>query len=170
MRKSLLIIATERGYQDGKLLESDDIKEYWHRIQANYMADAVPQVAQYPMVSVAWAAYLGMAIAYCWDIDWETYRTAQYESFYGDQGFDNMDDHIVQDILNIPLSSPEARRLVMTIQTLAQQAIDIIRHEQIQPQSKMAFHVFARACTAMYAIGASIELKQLGYKFEKMTQ
>ena len=47
-------------------------------------------------------------------------------------------------------------------------AVAQIRHEQIEPQSQMAFHIFARACRAMFRIGAAIELKRLGYKFEKV--
>lgn len=168
LRVQLLQTATERGLLGGKLLESDDIKEYWHTIEANYIADAVPQVADYPTVSVAWALYLGMAVAYCWDVDWATYSKTSYEGFYGTEGFDNMDDHIVKDILQIPLNSEDAKRLVTLVQSLAQQTVDAIRHKQIEPQSKMAFYVFARACNAMFAIGAAIELHSLGYKFEKM--
>lgn len=168
MRKSLLTIATGRGALEGKLLESDDLKEFWERIEADYMADAVPQIASYPTVSVAWATYLGMAAAYCWDVDWATYSKTPYQGFYGSDGFDNMDDHIVKDILGIALDSEEAMKLVSLIQSLAQEAVDMIRHEQIEPQSKMAFYAFVRACRAMFAIGTAIELKRLGYKFEKM--
>jgi hypothetical protein len=32
----------------------------------------------------------------------------------------------------------------------------------------MAFHVFARAIKVMYRIGAALELKRLGYKFEEV--
>ena len=42
----------------------------------------------------------------------------------------------------------------------------MIRHEQIEPQSPIAFHVFARAIKVMYRIGAALELKRLGYKLE----
>lgn len=168
LRLQLLQTATKRGFLKGKLLESDDIKDYWHTIEPNYMADAVPQIALYPTVSVAWATYLGMAVAYCWDIDWQTYSKAQYESYYGSDGFDNMDDHIVNDILHMPLNGNEAKNLVSIVQTLAQQTVDTIRHEHIEPQSKMAFYVFARACNAMFSLGAAIELNHLGYKFEKM--
>ncbi len=168
MRKHLLQTATSKGALDGKLLESDDLKDFWSRIEANYMADAVPQIASYPTVSVAWATYLGMAAAYCWDVDWQTYKDTPYEGFYGDQGFDNMDDHIVRDILRIPLDSEEAKQIVTLVQSLAHEAISLIRHEQIEPQSKMAFYAFYRACSAMFAIGTAIELKRLGYKFEKM--
>lgn len=168
LRKSLLKICTEKNQLDGKLLESDDIKNYWKKIEANYMADAVPQIAQYPTVSVAWALYLGMAVAYCWDADWASYSNSDYKSFYGDQGFDNMDDHIVRDILGMPLDSPEAKQLVSIVQSLAQETISMIRHEQIEPQSKMAFYAFARACDSMFCIGVALELRTLGYKFEKL--
>lgn len=166
MRKRLLSIATRRNALEGKLLESDDLKDFWSRIEPEYMADAVPQIASYPTVSVAWATYLGMAAAYCWDVDWTTYSKTPYQGFYGSDGFDNMDDHIVQDILGIPLDSNEARALVTLIQSLAQEAVDMIRHEQIEPQSKMAFYAFVRACRAMFAIGTAIELKRLGYKLQ----
>lgn len=168
MRKRLLTIASSRKALDGKLLESEDLKDYWSSIEAEYMADAVPQIASYPTVSVAWATYLGMAAAYYWDKDWASYSKTPYKDFYGSDGFDNMDDHIMCDILGIPLDSDEAKKRVSLIQTLAQEAVDTIRHEQIEPQSKMAFYAFVRSCRAMFAIGTAIELKQLGYKFEKM--
>ena len=168
LRKTLLKLATDRKALEGKLLESDDLKAFWHRIEPNYMADAVPQIASYPTVSVAWALYLGMGAAYYWDADWATYSNTDYDTFYGDQGFDNMDDHIVRDVLGLPLESEEAKKLVSLVQSLAQEAVDMIRHEQIEPQSKMAFYAFARACDAMFAIGAAIQLERMGYKFEKL--
>lgn len=168
LRAHLLKIATERGLLDGKLLESSDISDYWKSVEADYMADAVPQVAAYPTVSVAWALYLDMAVAHLWDGDWEKHRTMAYKDFYGSDGFDNMDDHIVNDILGMPLGSAEAKALISAVQTLAQATVDMIRREQIQPQSKMAFFAFSRACTSMFMIGAAMQLKQLGYRFEKM--
>lgn len=168
MRLNLLKMATERGVLEGKLLESDDINEYWKKIEANYVADAVPEIAKYPTVSVAWAMYLGMAVAYCWDLDWNTCKYKEYECFYGDEGFDNMDDHIVRDILMIPLESEDGRKLISTVQTLAQETVGMIRHEQIEPQSPMAFYAFSRACKTMFVIGAAMELHELGYKYEKM--
>lgn len=173
LRKNLINICVSNGALAPlpagmtSLIESDDITGFWKRIEPNYMADAVPNIASYPTVSVAWATYLGMAVAYCWDVDWTSYSNADYESFYGSDGFDNMDDHIVSDILQMPLNSADAKRLVTLVQSLAQETVDMIRREQIEPQSKMAFHAFARACNAMFSIGAAMELHQLGYKYEK---
>ena len=67
----LLEAIGENATYDGQLLASQDIEDYWHSIAPEYMADAVPQVAQYPTVSVAWACYLGMAVAHGWDTDWD---------------------------------------------------------------------------------------------------
>lgn len=167
-RKALLKLCTDYQVLEGKLLESSDITGYWHTIEASYMADAVPQIAQYPTVSVAWATYLGMAVAKLWDEDWIENCEREYKSFYGDQGFDNMDDHIISTILNMPLDSKEAKATISLVQSLAHETISLIRHEQIEPQSKMAFYAFSRACNAMFSIGAAIQLKRMGYKFEKM--
>ena len=46
--------------------------------------------------------------------------------------------------------------------------VGLIRFEQIPPQSEMAFHVFAHACKVMFRIGAAIQLKRMGYNFEKV--
>ncbi|MBR1468056.1 MAG: hypothetical protein IJ606_05450 [Bacteroidaceae bacterium] len=168
LRQHLLKISTTRGELQGKLLESEDISQYWHDIEPAYVADAVRQIADYPTVSVAWASYLGMAVATLWDKDWTSARYKPYESYYGSKGFDDMDDHIMQEILCLPLSAPEAIKTTSLIQTLAQETISFIRHEQIEPQSPMAFYAFSRSCRAMYSIGAAIQLYRIGYKYEKV--
>ena len=136
--------------------------------QLEYMADAVPQIASYPTVSVAWAAYLGLAVAYGWDTDWETFLKMPYQSYYGEQGFDDMDEHIVRDLLRIPLDSRTAKDLENTIRACGEKIVGLIRFEQIPPQSEMAFHVFAHACKVMFRMGAAIQLKRMGYNFEKV--
>ncbi|MBO5779839.1 MAG: hypothetical protein J6R27_01870 [Muribaculaceae bacterium] len=169
IHEELLQICVSTGALDSpRLLASDDIDEQWHKIAPEYMVDAVPQIKDYPTVSVAWAAYLGMAIACGWDADWEQCREAEYKSYYGEQGFDDMDEHIVRDIIGLPLETTEAQRLEALIRQCGENAVTLIRREGIEPQSPMAFHVFARACRAMFRIGASIELRRLGYKLEKI--
>ena len=165
MQDDLLRLATSRNMLKGVLLATEDIDEQWNILAPEYMGDAVPQIAHYPTVSVAWAAYLGMAVAYGWDADWETFLKMPYQSYYGEQGFDDMDEHIVRDLLRIPLDSRTAKELEETIRQCGEKAVDLIRYEQIPPQSEMAFHVFARACKAMYKIGAAIQLTRMGYNF-----
>ena len=168
MQNELLRLATSRNMLKGVLLATEDIDEQWKILAPEYMADAVPQIAHYPTVSVAWAAYLGMAVAYGWDADWETYLKLPYQSYYGEQGFDDVDEHIVRDLLRVPLDSKTAKELEETIRQCGEKAVDLIRYEQVPPQSELAFHVFARACKAMFRIGAAIQLKRMGYNFEKV--
>ena len=168
LQQEILRLCTNYKFLDGKLLATDDIDDYWQVLAPEYIADAVEQVQEYPTVSVAWAAYLGIAVAFGWDIDWNTISKAKYKDFYGEQGFDDMDEHLIRDIVGISLDSEEAKNLEEMIRRCAQKAIDLIRHEQIELQSPVAFHVFTRAVRVMYRTGAAIQLKRMGYKFEKV--
>lgn len=168
LQLEILRLCTNYKFLGGSLLATDDIDNYWEVLAPEYIADAVEQVHDYPTVSVAWAAYLGMAVAYGWDIDWNTISKAKYKDYYGEQGFDDMDEHLIRDIIGIPLESEDAKNIEEIIRRCAQKAIDIIRREQIEPQSPTAFHVFARAVRVMYRTGAAIQFKRMGYKFEKV--
>lgn len=168
MQNELLRLCTSRGMLSGTLLATDDVDDRWNVLAPEYVADAVGQIADYPTVSVAWAGYLGLAVAHGWDSNWEACVRTEYRQYYGTQGFDDMDEHIVQYVLGLSLESKEAKELENMIRSCAQMAVTLIRREQIEPQSPMAFHVFARAIKVMYRIGAALELKRLGYKFEEM--
>jgi hypothetical protein len=169
LMQSLLQVCSSACLLQGTLLATDDLTDLWNDVYApEYMVDAVPQVAAYPNVSVAWAAYLGMAAAQGWDADWERCRRTPYSAYHGARGFDDMDDHIVRDLLGLPLEGEEARRLTDTLRSCAELVVTMIRNEQIEPQSPEAFHVFARSCRAMYRIGVAIELRRLGYHMERL--
>ena len=168
IQNELLRICTSRGMLGGTLLETDDVTGHWDVLAPEYVADAVTQIADYPTVSVAWAGYLGLAVAHGWDKNWQECLKTPYKAYYGEQGFDDMDEHIVQHVLGLSLDSKQAQDLETIIRACAQTAVTLIRREQIEPQSAMAFHVFARAIKVMYRIGAALELKRLGYKFEEM--
>jgi hypothetical protein len=168
LQEELLRLCTLGKMLDGSLLATEDIDGRWNDFAPEYMADAVPQIADYPTVSVAWAAYLGMAVAFGWDKDWKECSQMSYTSYYGEQGFDDMDEQIVQKVLGLLPDGYETRALEDMIRRCGEATVSRIRHEHIEPQSPMAFYVFARSCKVMYRIGAAIELKRLGYKFEKV--
>ena len=168
IQNELLRLCTSRGMLSGTLLATDDVTDRWDVLAPEYVADAVGQIADYPTVSVAWAGYLGLAVAHGWDTNWEACVRTDYKQYYGEQGFDDMDEHIVQHVLGLSLESKEAEGLENMIRSCAQMAVTLIRREQIEPQSPMAFHVFARAIKVMYRRRSTLELKRLGYKFEKM--
>lgn len=168
LEEDLLRLCTSYKMLSGTLLDSEDIDAHWVTLAPEYMADAVPQIAEYPTVSVAWAAYLGMAVAHGWDTAWESCKQAPYKSYYGEQGFDDMDENILYNQLGLLRDGYEAEQLENVIRHCGESTVSAIRHEHVEPQSPTAFHIFARACKVMFRIGAALELKRLGYKFEKM--
>ncbi len=162
----LVRICTASGYLEGQLLRSDDIDQRWKELAPHYMADAVPQVAEYPTVAVAWAGYVGMAVATWWDKDWENCSDLLYECLHGERGFDDMDEHITRDLLGMALDGKEAESLAALLNECATAAIGFIRHENAEPQSVRAFHLFAHAVSATYSVGAAIALQRLGYRWK----
>ena len=164
----LLRMCKQYGLLDGTLLATDDIDARWNDFAPEYMADAVPNIASYPTVAIAWAGYIGMGVAHLWDGDWTAHCKDDYKSFYGELGFDDMDEHIVRDIIGFHLQSQEAAKIEEMMRRLGETALSLIRRERIEPQSPMAFHVYARIVKVMYRLGAAIELKRLGYKFEQV--
>lgn len=166
--QEMLRMCTSLGMLDRELLNSEDIDHKWKEWAPDYIAEALPEVNSYPEFAIACAGYVGMAVAQQWDRDWGRYHGAKYESLHGPRGFDDMDEHIVQNILGLPLDSTEAKQIVNIMLCCAQKAVSYIQHEQIEHQTVKAFHIFARTVKVMYRIGAAIQLRRLGYKFHKV--
>ena len=166
--KELLRLCTSHKMLAGTLLSSEDLDERWKEYAPEYMADAVPQVNAFPAAAIAWAGYVGMAVAHRWDEDWVQYATEPYEKLHGEQGFDDMDEHIMQNILGLSLDSEEAHKIEEMMRRCANTAITYIRREDTEAQSTKAFYIFARTTRVMFRIGAAMELHRLGYKFEKV--
>ena len=167
LMNELLKICTQYRMLEGTLLSTEDIDARWHDIAPEYVADAVPNIADYPTVAIAWAGYVGLAVAHLWDEDWAKHCNDEYKSLYGPAGFD-MDENIVQNVLGFHLESLEAKNIEQMMRRLGETALTLIRRENIEPQSPMAFHAYARAIKVLFRIGAAIELKRLGYKFEQV--
>lgn len=152
------------------ILQTDDLLLKWKEIAPEYMVDAIPNVANYPKTAVAWAAFVGMAFAALWDKNWLDYKddSQLYQSLVTPRGFDEMDEYIIEEILGLKFDSEEAGLIEKNIKTLTEVVLSQIRHEQIEPQSVMAFHVFAASVELMFIFGATYELSILGYKYTKI--
>jgi hypothetical protein len=166
--QEMLRVCTSLGMLDGELLNSEDIDLKWKEWAPEYIAESLPEVNSYPEFAIGCAGYAGMAVAQWWDTDWGRNHSMKYESLHGPRGFDDMDEHIVQNILGLRLDSVEAKQIVNILLCCAQKAVDMIRHEQIEHQTVKAFHIFARTVKVMFRIGAALQLKRLGYKFHKV--
>lgn len=167
--QELMKMCTSHKMLGGTLLSSEDVDERWKVYAPEYMADAVPQVNSFPAAAIAWAGYVGMAVAHRWDENWEQFSSEPYEKLHGKNGFDDMDEHIVQQILGLPLDAEESQRIEDMMRRCAQTAITYIRREEIEAQSTKAFYILARTTRVLFRIGAAIELYRLGYKFEKVS-
>ena len=166
--REMLRMCTSLGMLDGDLLRSDDIDQKWKEWAPEYIAEALPEVNQYPEFAIACAGYAGMAAAQWWDEDWGRHHGAKYETLHGPRGFDDMDEFIVRNILGLALDSTDAKQIMNILLCCAQKATTFIQHEQIESQTVKAFHIFARTVQVMYRIGAALQLKRMGYKFHKV--
>ena len=155
-----------RGMMGTQLLSSDDLDDKFETYLQEYLADALPQIVDYPMVSIAWATYIGLGLAYLWDADFERFVETEYRMLYGPRGFDDMDEHILYEVMGY--QPEDAKGLVQLIQSISQACLTAIKAEQIEPQSPMAFHVYVRTVVVAFRIGAALQLYSMGYKFEKV--
>ncbi len=167
LQLELLKLCNKAGFLDTVLAESEDITDKWNDYATPYMADAIEQVNDYPNASIAWPAFMGMAVAKWWDTDWLANQNNPYEKLYGPEQWDDMDDHIMVDILGYPLGSPEEKEIRDITITCAEMAISMIMKEDFEPCSEKAFYMLARTMKVMYKIGAGMQLKRMGYKFQK---
>lgn len=170
LRQTLVERLSERKLLEGRLLEVEELNEKWHAAAPSYMADAVPEIAKYPLVAIAWAMYEGMGIAALWDKEWKRYEDVEdiHKMLTEPRGFDCMDEYITEILLTTPLGTPEADKLEDMVRSTAEIAHMLIRKEQVEAQSVMAFHVFARTTKVMFEVGVAVQLRRMGYNYVKV--
>ena len=164
LENGLLKICRGAGLVGDTLLQSDDIDGKWDDYIKDYVADAVENFNQYPEAAISWAAFLGIGVAHWWDVDWQGHKDDPYRSFYGTRGWDDMDEHVLRDLLGLKPDGKEAKRISDTLLSCATATLGLIRHEGIETQTERGFFVLTRAYSVLYRIGAGIELQRLGYK------
>ncbi|MBR2428688.1 MAG: hypothetical protein IKB15_01735 [Alistipes sp.] len=170
LRTMLIERLSKEGWLDGQMLTVEELNEKWHAAAPSYMADAVPEIAKYPLVAIAWAMYEGMGIAVLWDKEWSRYEGVEdiHKMLTEPRGFDCMDEYITEVLLCHPLESAEATKVENMIRSMAEMAEMLIRKEGIEAQSVMAFHLFARTTKVMFELGVSVSLKRMGYNYVKV--
>ena len=170
LRKTLIDFLTKEGMMEGRILEVEELNEKWKTSAPSYMVDAVPEVAKYPLVAIAWATYEGMGLAVLWDKEWKRHESVEdfHKMLCEPRGFDCMDEYITEILLCLPLGSAEAERLEDMVRSTAEAAQLLIRKEGIEAQSVMAFHIFARTTKVMFECGVAVQLKRLGYNYVKV--
>ena len=162
LEDGLVKICKGAGLLREQFMRSEDIDGKWEQYAQDYVADAVLNFNEYPEAAIAWAGFLGMAVAHNWDVDWEAHKDDPYKSYYGSRGWDDMDEHILWEVLALPEAI--GKKLSDTLDSCALAALGLIRHESIEAQTELGFYVLVRTYSVLYRIGAAIELQRLGYQ------
>jgi len=158
------ICAGEGLLGSGVAVVSPDIEEAWDRYIKEYIADAVVNFNSYPEATISWAGFLGMGVAHNWDKDWKKHCSDSYPSYYGSRGWDDMDEHILYEVLGFQKGDKKAEKISQTLLSCALASLSLMRHEGIETETEMGFYVLSRSYTVLFRLGAAIEEKRLGYK------
>lgn len=164
LEPGLVKICTAAGLLDGEALHSPDIEGKWNEYITRYTEDAVNNFNDYPQVTYVWAAFLGMGVAWNWDRDWVIGNNLPYESYYGSEGWDDMDEYVMYEIFGFEKEGEVARKLIDTFLSCAEATEALIRHNAIDLDTEFGFYILVCAWEVFYRIGASIALRKFGYK------
>lgn len=157
-----------KGMVDERLPQAPDIEELWTKVGESYLPHGMREFGAYPIVSIGWMMFIGMAIAKLWDTEWERYsKEADLYKYLRDQrDFDHMDEYICEEVLLLTEEKQEA--LAKTVGECASRTHSLLYHSQLEPGTKEAFQAYVSALHQMYLMGMSMELKRLGYHMTKL--
>ena len=164
LQEGLLKVCDGFGLTAGELMETGDVSGKWDEYIKEYVGDAVENFNAYPDAALAWAAFLGMGVAAMWDRDWEKGSRMSYKDYYGPAGWDDMDEHVLHDLMYLNLSKNEAAKIRECLLSCSTATLELIRHEGIEPQTPTGFYVLVRAYGVFFRLGETIVLRRLGYK------
>lgn len=163
VRQDLTVYLSAQGVLDKRVPECPDVEERWGEICRAYLPDGIREYQDYPVVSLGWIMFIGMAMAFYWDTDWENYsaRKGIYEDLRSLRGFDNMDEAIVEDVLGY--RDEEAERVIAIAAECAQRVLSMLRHAHVEPGTETALGCYMAALHQLYLAGMGMELNSLGY-------
>ncbi|MBD5290724.1 MAG: hypothetical protein HDS24_01425 [Bacteroides sp.] len=163
VKTDLLDFLKRKGAIDARMPECPDVEEKWSMIARSYMPDGVREFQQYPVVSLGWMMFVGMAMAFWWDKDWEANasRTDYYESLRDLRGYDNMDEAVVEEVLGY--KGEAAEKITDLVAECASRVYGLLSHEHIEPGTQTALGCYVACLHQLYLAGMAMELNALGY-------
>ena len=160
----------QRGAVDERLPECPDVEGKWPPIAEAYLADGVREFARYPIASLGWMMFIGMAIAKFWDQDWEKYASVEdlYATLRDKRGYDNLDEYIMDEILNVHGDDAEAMQEL--VGDTAERAKRALYRQDYEPGTVDAFKGYIVCLQCLYQLGMAAQLKSMGYHMTKIQQ
>lgn len=164
LRDDLTGYLLSQGLLDEQLPQCPDVEDKWKEIGEEYLPDGIREFSDFPIVSLGWMMFLGMAIANYWDSDWADYGSREhlYVAIRDARGYDRMDEYILEDVLR--LDAVARGRLSAAVGECASRVDGMLRREPLEPGSPEAFRAYIYSLRQLYAIGMAMELKRLGYR------
>ena len=158
------------GKVDERLPECPDVTDKWESIGGSYIPDGAREYRDYPVASLGWMMYIGMAVAKLWDDEWSIY--SQIEDLYlymrDKRGYDALDEYIRDDVLM--LRDKESDELEQVVSECASRVNSMLMREQIEPGTKEAFEAYVACLRQLYLFGMAIQLHHMGYHMERINQ
>ncbi len=152
-----------KGVLDERVPVCPDVEERWSMIAREYLPDGAREFASYPVVSLGWMMFIGMAMAWYWDKDWQTYSAKEdiYATLRDVRGYDNLDEVILEQVLGY--GPEEAERVSALVADCASRVLGILNRRRIEPGTEAALGCYIAALHRLYLAGMAVELNALGY-------
>lgn len=164
VKKAIYAYLLQHKCVDEHMAEVADMESKWKSICEAYLPDGVREFTNYPLSSLGWMMYVGMAVANMWDMDWE--QAQKHENIYtflrDIEGYDTMDEMIRRDILCV--KDEEYTRIEDINRECSQLCVNFLHSEQLEPGTPLAFYAYVNCLHQLYLMGARMELFRLGYK------
>ena len=126
------------GALDPHVPQCPDVEEKWGELLRAYFPEGAREFQEYPVASLGWMMFIGMAMAYYWDTDWEKYseRKDLYEQLRDIKGYNNLDEAVVEDVLGY--SGDASDKMIELVAECASRVYNILRHTPIEPGTQDA--------------------------------
>lgn len=156
------------GEVDDMMPDAPDIEEKWVPVVNAYIADGVREFKDYPLTSLGWVMYVGMAVAQKWDNDWENFSVLDdpYAVLRDVRGYDELDEYIAEEILKLePAKCDELSKLVGN---MAARTYNYMMRQGLEPGTAQAVQAYISCLHQLYLMGACVQLHRLGYHMVKV--
>jgi len=156
------------GKVDERLPECPDVEDKWPAIAEAYLPDGVREFASYPVASLGWMMFIGMAVAKYWDLDWEVYGQVEdlYTRMRDKRGYDHLDEYIMDEVLH--LHGDDAEAMQNLVGDCAERAKRALFRLDIEPGTVEAFKGYVACLQCMYQMGMALQLNAMGYHMTKL--
>lgn len=154
LNQQLVDYLQQEGLLDSILPDTPDLDELFERIGTAYITDGVREFQNYPVASLGWMMFVGMAAAYEWDDDWQALEADEhpYERWRDVRGYDLMDEYIREEVLR--LAGEASGRVADVVEHCARMVYASIQHEQIESSTPRAFYAFVRCLQSTLPYGS----------------